>query len=681
MFYKTSNPVLCFNRWTRKGYAIFASLHKVVKIGVVTFACTLVQLSYEPLLADVQDSTSRKGVDLDEVEVSEDQPVAWSGNARLVQVTERREINASPAKSLDNLLESIAGVDIRQRGSDGVQADVSIRGGSFDQVLILLNGVNITDPQTGHFSLDLPVELQNIQRIELLNGPNARIWGPNAYSGVINIVTGQDMQQSGKRLQAQVGGGSFGFLQGSGSIDFNSPHWNSTLSASYKKSDGYRDNTDFNFFNSLFQTKYRSNRLGNFQFQAGYQQKAFGANSFYTFLYPNQFERTKTLFSALNWEKKFGNTSLEAQLSERIHHDRFELFRNSENAASFYTGHNYHLTSVTSGSFMLHQRSSFGRTTVGIDIRDEQIWSNVLGVTTPSPRSDFFDEMGSFTKYKRRTNYRLFADQTVYLGDDLKVSGGFSGNLNSDFKPYFLGGMDVAYRLSENLNLNLGVNHSYRLPTFMDLYYKSRTQISNPALNPEQSTTYEVSTQFHQGVFSASATGFYRHGTNVIDWVKLPPDTTMWLSRNETAINTTGGELTAEYKNLRGFIKDLRISYTGLSMDKNASGYDSKYALDYLRNKINMHLEHDLWSQHQIGSITASWNVSWQDRAGTYRILETGPFIKYKPFWMADLRLSWLNKGYRVNCDLNNLFDVQYADLGGLPQPGRSIRATFQVTL
>ena len=680
MFYKTSNPVLCFNRWTRKGYAIFASLHKVVKIGVVTFACTLVQLSYEPLLADVQDSTSRKGVDLDEVEVSEDQPVAWSGNARLVQVTERREINASPAKSLDNLLESIAGVDIRQRGGDGVQTDVSIRGGSFDQVLILLNGVNITDPQTGHFSLDLPVELQNIQRIELLKGPNARIWGPNAYSGVINIVTGQDSQESGLRFQGQIGGGSFGYLNGSGSIDFNRLNWNSSFSASIKRSDGYRDNTDFNFFNSLLQTKYRSNGLGNFQFQAGYQQKAFGANSFYSFLYPNQFERTKMLFTALNWEKKFGNTSMEAQLSERIHHDRFELFRNSENAAAWYTGHNYHLTSVTSGNFMLHQRSRLGRTTVGMDIRNEQIWSNVLGVSTPSPKSDFFDETGSFTKYKSRTNYRLFADQTVYLGDELKVSGGFSGNLNSDFKPYFLGGMDVAYRLSENLYLNLGVNHSYRLPTFTDLYYKSATQISNPDLNPEQSTTYEASTQFHQGVFSTSATGFYRHGTNVIDWVKLP-DSTKWLSRNETAINAIGGELTAEYKNLRGFIKDLQISYTGLSMDKNASGYDSKYVLDYLRKKINLHLEHGIWNQKGSGALTASWNVSWQDRAGTYTDFSTQSLTKYEPYTLTDIRLSWQNKGFRVNCDMNNLFDANYADFGGLIQPGRSIRATFQVTL
>ena len=680
MFYKTSNPVLCFNRWTRKGYAIFASLHKVVKIGVVTFACTLVQLSYEPLLADVQDSTSRKGVDLDEVEVSEDQPVAWSGNARLVQVTERREINASPAKSLDNLLESIAGVDIRQRGSDGVQADVSIRGGSFDQVLILLNGVNITDPQTGHFSLDLPVELQNIQRIELLQGPNARIWGPNAYSGVINIVTGNDSQKRGTQFQGQIGGGSFGYLNGSGSLDFNGQHWNSSLSASIKRSDGYRNNTDFNFFNSLFQTKYRSNGLGNFQFQAGYQQKAFGANSFYTFAYPNQFERTKTLFSALNWEKKFGNTSLEAQLSERIHHDRFELFRNSENAAAWYTGHNYHLTSVTSGNLLLHQRSSLGKTTVGMDIRNEQILSNVLGVTALSPRSDFFDETGTFNKSKSRTNYRIFADHTLYLGDALKVSGGFSGNLHSDFKPYFLGGMDAAYKLSENLYLNVGVNHSYRLPTFTDLYYKSATQISNPDLKPEQSTTYEVSTQFHLGRLSASATGFYRHGTNVIDWVKQP-DSTKWVCRNETALNTTGGELTAEYKNFRSFLKNVRISYTGLSMDKNASGYDSKYALDYLRKKINLHLEHGIWSQKNFGTMTASWNASWQDRAGTYTDFSTLALTKYEPYALTDLRISWQNKGYRVNCDLNNLFDVQYADFGGLTQPGHSIRATFQVTL
>jgi iron complex outermembrane receptor protein len=680
MFYTTSNPAFCFHRWTRKGYAIFASLHKVVKIAVVTFACTLVQLSYEPLLADVQDSTSHKRVDLDEVEVSEDQPVAWSGNARLVQVTERREISSSPAKSLDNLLESIAGVDVRQRGSDGVQADVSIRGGSFDQVLILLNGVNITDPQTGHFSLDLPVELQNIQRIELLQGPNARIWGPNAYSGVINIVTGSDSDLPGTHVQAQIGGGSFGFRSGSGYVAFDKARWNTNLSASYKKSDGYRDNTDFEFLNSLLQTKYRSNGFGDFQFQAGYQQKAFGANSFYTFAYPHQFEQTKTLFTSLKWEKTFGKTTVEAQLSERIHHDRFELFRDFENAAAWYVGHNYHLTSVTTGSLMAHRLSRWGKTTVGMDIRNERILSNVLGVANPSPTSDFFDETGSFTKSKSRSNYRLFVDHTLYLGESLKVSGGLSGNLHSDFKPYLLGGTDLSYRLSENWFLNAGINHSYRLPTFTDLYYKSATQISNPNLKPEQSTTFELGTQFNKGPFKTSATAFYRHGTNVIDWVKHP-DSTKWLSRNETVLNAQGYELAAEYRQPKGFLKDLRLSYTGLSMDKQATGYDSKYALDYLRKKVNLHVEHGLFSQRTIGSVSAAWNVSWQDRAGTYTDFTTHALTAYQPYALTDLRIGWQNKAVRVYGDVNNLFDVTYADFGGLTQPGRSIRATVQVTL
>jgi len=116
-------------------------------------------------------------------------------------------------------------------------------------------------------------------------------------------------------------------------------------------------------------------------------------------------------------------------------------------------------------------------------------------------------------------------------------------------------------------------------------------------------------------------------------------------------------------------------------MDKNASGYDSKYALDYLRNKVNLHLEHGIWYQKNFGNLTASWNASWQDRAGTYTDFSTHVLTKYEPYTLTDLRLSWQNKGYRVNCDVNNLFDVQYADFGGLTQPGRAIRASIQVSL
>ena len=95
-----------------------------------------------------------------------------------------------PVHDLQDLLKFASAVDVRQRGNNGVQADISIRGSSFDQVLILLNGIQLNDPQTGHHNLNLPVSY-DIDRIEILEGPSARLYGPNAFAGAINIITGQ----------------------------------------------------------------------------------------------------------------------------------------------------------------------------------------------------------------------------------------------------------------------------------------------------------------------------------------------------------------------------------------------------------------------------------------------------------------------------------------------------------
>ena len=135
----------------------------------------------------------------------------------MVSVIPREEIEYAPVTSIQELLEYVAGVDVRQRGAEGVQADISIRGGTFDQTLILLNGVNITDPQTGHHNLNLPVSINQIERIEILEGPAARVYGPNAFSGAINIVTRQPDKTSWKLA---IEGGSFGYfdVQGAGSF-------------------------------------------------------------------------------------------------------------------------------------------------------------------------------------------------------------------------------------------------------------------------------------------------------------------------------------------------------------------------------------------------------------------------------------------------------------------------------
>ena len=135
--------------------------------------------------------SKEQSIHLKEIEVNAEKANLHPGLSRVVTVIDQQEIQKMPVKSIDELLDNVAGIDVRQRGVNGVQADISIRGGSFDQILILLNGINITDSQTGHYNLDIPLELSDVSRIEILQGSAARVLGPNAFSGVINIVTGE----------------------------------------------------------------------------------------------------------------------------------------------------------------------------------------------------------------------------------------------------------------------------------------------------------------------------------------------------------------------------------------------------------------------------------------------------------------------------------------------------------
>ena len=153
--------------------------------------------------------SSPDSISLNEIEISASKIKLYPGSARILTVIEKTEIDQSAVRSIDDLLDYVAGIDVRQRGVNGVQADVSIHGGSFDQILVLLNGVNITDPQTGHYNLDIPLDISDVSRIEILQGSAARILGPNAFSGAINIITGENNKN---KLSVRNGAGSFGYL-------------------------------------------------------------------------------------------------------------------------------------------------------------------------------------------------------------------------------------------------------------------------------------------------------------------------------------------------------------------------------------------------------------------------------------------------------------------------------------
>jgi len=244
---RRTDHFVTFRKFGRKGYSAFQSMHKAVRIGCLSVSYLLFAIPSNAernmMVVGPDTINSMKSIEVEPIVVSAQRaPVAFSQAARIVKVIGKEEIQSAPVQSLQDLLEYSLNVDVRQRGNYGVQADISIRGGSFDQVLILLNGININDPQTGHHSLNLPVSFDAIERIEILEGPASRIYGPNAFSGAINIITGTSDKSN---LKARVSGGENGYFDTGLSGTFVSGRLTNFVSADHRSSDGYIKNTDF----------------------------------------------------------------------------------------------------------------------------------------------------------------------------------------------------------------------------------------------------------------------------------------------------------------------------------------------------------------------------------------------------------------------------------------------------
>lgn len=663
-----AQSILVFRKWGRKGFSLFQTLKKVVLVSTLVVS----YLVAVPLTAKaVEQDTSKVKMeyDLDEIEVSAQRtPALYSQVARIVSVVERTEIEAVPAQSIQDLLEYVAGVDVRQRGIEGVQADVSVRGGTFDQTLILLNGINITDPQTGHHNLNLPVSLNQIERIEILEGPAARVYGPNAFSGAINIVTRQAADNS-LNLDASVG--EFGYLNTGISGGVKTGKFFHSLAFNRKSSDGYVENTDFKNLN-LFYSNRAETKSGKLFVQIGASNKQFGANSFYTPKFPNQFEEIKTLFSSAKWESH-GKGHFTPAIYWRRHQDRFELFRS--NPAAWYKSHNYHLTNVYGAGANSWFQNKLGKTAFGAEIRSENILSNVLGeaLETPKPVPG---EDAEFTKSKNRNIVSVFAEHNIYSGK-LIFSAGVLANYISNYskKINLFPGIDMSYLFTDRLRWIVSYNTSLRMPTFTDLYYAGPTNIGNPDLKPEKSATIETGLKGNFDFVRGQAVLFYRNGTDIIDWVKTSNEE-KWQPQNLTNIKNTGAELSLQFllskKFGKAFPEMLSFSYLNNNIEKKEQNLISNYVLDNLKHKFVGAV-----NQKIIKNVTLAINATFQDREGTFTKFENGNYgseVEYAPFWIFDGKLAYIKNGFSASVSVNNIFDTDYFDIGNVVQPGRWIK-------
>jgi iron complex outermembrane receptor protein len=654
---------LRFRQFKRKGYALFACLGRVVIIGVLSVA-TLTSASAATDNSNTTDETGDpqkidKETTLDDVEVTGScAPLALGQAVRMVTVLSREEIQAAPVQSINDLLKMAVGVDVRQRGPIGAQTDVSIRGGTSEQITILLNGINICDPQTGHNAFDLPCDISDIERIEVLEGPAGRVYGTSSLVGAINIVT-RDVRS--KMAEVRVEGGSFGYLSAAGrvALGFHS------LSSNYTRSDGYSRskagslNSDYCGGKVFYQGGYQCEGL-LLNWSGGLSVKGFGSNTFYSAKFDEQYERTTKIYTALQGDLTIGKLHVRPAIYWNRSYDRFELIRGSEERVPF----NYHRSDVFGINLNTYFDWQLGRTAMGAEFRNEDIVSTNLG----EPLSD------PFSHYKvglNRSNLSFHLEHNILL-KRFTLSAGFIAIKNTwnqmPFKLY--PGIDASYRIGDHWKVYASYNSSLRMPSFTELYYSVGGHKADKYLKPEELHAVEGGVKYSNHWLTAQTSIFHHHARNMIDWVMdtRNPDA-VWQSVNHTKVNTTGVETNATLTANR---YTLNLAYCYLHQNKDEQDFlQSQYSLEYLRHKVTASLR---WSITDYLRLSISYR--WQDRMGSYTTVD-GEVRDYHPYSVVDARLDWHQDSYNVYLEGNNLTGHHYVDYGNVPQPGCWITAGY----
>ncbi len=655
---RSKSGVRCFTRWSRKGYGAFASLGKVVKIGVLSLSMSIITLNAKSASAQPDTVRLLREMEIEALQVTAERLNPTRGVVTPTAVYSRDTLGIAPQQTIEGVLRLNPAIDVRERGGKGVQADISLRGGTYDQTMVLLNGIDFTDARTGHQSHSLPVDIDIIGSIDIIEG----LTGIGAYAGAVNMVT---TPLRPNYMRTEISGGAYGYLYSniSGAITRNGL---SVLAAgSVRRSDGYIENTDFNNSNLFTRITYTSSSAGLFDMQAGYQRRDFGSNGFYSLSFPDQFEHTETALASVKWNRSFGRFTLNANASYRKNNDRYELYRGGKGAPEGWTP-NYHTTDNAGASISAAFRWAAGETSAGADYRYHHIYSNVLGdlLTHPIrvPGADAF-----YTHEKGRNIFNGWLSHRVRLGGtSLAGSANLAGSPYGTFPSWSL---SVTQQIMEGWSADANATRSMRLPTFTDLYYTNATHIGNPDLKPEHAMTYRVGTRYHAGRFQAALSGYYRHGRDIIDYVQTEtPEGMKWKSTQLTELDTYGIEMQASYRGRR-ILRHITVSYGWMSSSKAAADHITKYALDYMKHKAAVQCGIDIGK-----GFAAEMTASWYCRNNT-------PDTAYAPYWLLDARLSWSRGVFSVYAEATNLLDTKYYDFVGLIQPPRWITAGVVLTI
>jgi len=558
--------------------------------------------------------------------------VVTSGrNSYCAEVLTAEDLRNKGIITIADIFEYAGGVDLRYRGQFNVQGDLSLRGSTYEQVAVLINGIRINDPQTGHHNLDIPLTVFDIDKVEVFKEGLSSRFGSGAFAGAVNIVT---KKPSRRILNTEL---LFGAHALSGqAISFSMPgnDWSSRVSFEHKISNGGRPNTDFEYKTaSVYLDK--DYDAASFNAVFGYQKKNFGADSFYSNLFPEEQEHTETLFFKGGVEAQSVFGSPRCSMFLRKHRDKFILNRNNPAFVNYHTTNIYGINSnadfaIGAGTFL-----------PGFDIAREEINSTRLGKhrrLNMAPSFVFIPQLGEC----------LSAD--VRLRFDHYSGLGWQESYNAA----------IGWRINQQFTLKGSYGQAFRIPSFTELYYFDPGNIGNADLGVEQSDNFKAGFTYEDKFLDCSLEGFYRRGRNLIDWARNSA-AEPWQATNLGRADFRGVDFQLKIRVDNPLLPRPGFSYTYIDVDKGRGEFFSKYALDILKHQFILGLDYNLLG------LNFSSRSSYNDRCYGKGYFLTGIYLSKK----ISCRHYSLEPFFKVD----NLTNAKYTEVGDVLQPGRWIQA------
>ena len=573
-------------------------------------------------------------------------PAALPGTTRPVGVLDPDE--GAPARSTAERLALLPAVAVDQRRQYGVQADLSVRGSTFEQVQVLLDGWDVGDAQTGHHNLDLPLSPDDVARLEVLRGHGSALYGANAFGGVVNVVPRAPARRRGGELS--VGGGDFGTRRarlrlesGEGrALGLTGRAW---ASGEWFKTDGDRPGTDAELGSGALRVVAEAGGT-DLDLLAGWSAREFGALDFYAPY--SSYEKTGTAFAGLKLRSDLSRTvTFEQRLSGRRHRDRFTLLRDDPDAYF-----NDHTTRRAASETRLLVDIGPGVTLVtGVEGLYEEIRSDGIrgGVSGPA--------LGDHERRRAAGSLEVSGHHAPLrwtLGTRLDAWSFLSARLSRSAA--------ASLDLSSDATLRASTGTVFRVPTFTELFYEDPSNVGDAALKPERGWSWDAGLEVRRGPWTVIAEIFTRHERDLIDWARpVDADDAPWRVMNIASGTVRGLTLSWRLDTPRGDMVYLHHTLLDKSRDLPA-GYVAKY---------------DLLSPRHIAAAGAAMRIGRRlrllpqvrlrarDDGASHVVVDLGAEISLSP--------------WRLRVDLTNLFDRDYEEIPGLPQPGRLATARLDL--